>query len=257
MRVGDHGGPEIAGLLTGKSPEFDNAMHWLDHYVRGTDNGIENEPSIQLEDIKTTKWHTYRDWSSVGKPTSLPLGAASAGALPTGTIGGSASTWTGSIKTGTDTVATSGIVQVNNPNFVLTSGVAISKVNRADALVWNGAVAQTATLMSGEPHLHITVTPSAASGTFFAYLYDVDPASGGALMSFAPYSFDRVTPGTSQPVDIDLDALSWTVAQGHHLALVIDTVDSRYFGHNPTSGATLQFGSTDADPATLAIPSAG
>jgi len=256
FRVGDHGGPEITGLLTGTSAEFQNAMGWLDHYVRGMDNGVQSEAPIQLEDSKTTQWHTYRDWTSLGTTSSVPLGPASTTALPTGTLGGQASTWTRTIATGTDTIANSGVIQINTPAYRIASGVAIAKVSRADAVVWTGPAIGAAELVNGKPHLHITVTPSAASGTFFAYLYDVDPASGGTLMSYAPYTVVGGAPGTAQDVDLDLGVLSWTVPAGHHLALVLDTVDSRFFGHN-TVGTTLKFSSTAADPASLALTTGG
>ncbi|HLY34396.1 MAG TPA: alpha/beta fold hydrolase, partial [Jatrophihabitantaceae bacterium] len=257
LRRGDHGGPEITGLLGGTSAEFQTAMHWLDHYVRGVDNGIQDDKPVQLEDVKTRQWHAYGDWAEIGRATRSMLGDANTGALPTGTIDGRATAWSRTIKTGTDTVATSGITQINSPNFILTAGVPISKVNRADAVVWTGATTPAAAVVNGEPHLHITVMTSGASGTFFAYLYDVDPATGGTLMTYAPYSVVGVTPGTPTTVDVDLGATSWTVGAGHHLALVIDTVDGRYFGHNTAPGSTLTFSSSTADPASLAVDVAG
>jgi hypothetical protein len=46
---------------------------------------------------------------------------------------------------------------------------------------------------------------------------------------------------------------SWEVPAGHHLVLVIDTVDPRYLGHS-TIGTSLTFSSPPADPSWIAIP---
>ncbi|MDT4939848.1 MAG: hypothetical protein QOG80_3519 [Pseudonocardiales bacterium] len=258
LRVGDHGGPENSGLAGKANEVWQSATRWLDHYLRGVDNGVQQDDPVQLKDVTTNQWHSYKDWSATSTPSTLWLGEA-AGTPPTGSLGlpagstGQHPAWTRRITSGVDTVANSGTVQINNTRFVVPSSVSIASVTRANAVVWTGPPTTQATLINGEPRLHVTVAPSAGSATFYAYLYDVDPVTGGALVTYAPYSLVGARPGEAQTVDVDLGAISWTVPQGHHLALVIDTVDARYAGRNPV-GSTVTFSSTPADPSDLAIP---
>jgi putative CocE/NonD family hydrolase len=255
LRVGDHGGPESSGLTGAANDVWQSATRWLDHYVRGASNGVQSDDPIQLKDAVTGQWHAYKDWASVGTGTSLPLGAAS-GAAATGALGGTSEAWTRTIATGVDTVANSGTAAyIDKPNFVLPCGTPISRVNRANAAVWTGPAAAQPTLISGEPHLRVNVTSSGTAATFFAYLYDVDPVRGGCLISYAPYTSQSMNPGVAQTVDVDLGTIAWTMPAGHHLALVIDTVDARYANHN-VPGTTLTFASTPAAPATFTLPTA-
>lgn len=256
LRVGDHGGPENSGLQGAQNDVWANATKWLDHFVRGAANGIQDQQPIQLKDAVTNQWHAIKDASALTTGTKLTLGAAS-GSPETGALqpDAAASAWSRRIVTGTDTSANSGSVQINNPRFVIPSGVSIAAVNRTAGLVWAGPAVTTPQVIAGEPHLHVTVTPSGAAATLFAYLYDVDPVSGGSLVTYAPYSLVGVTPGQPQTVDLDLATIAWTVPAGHHLALVIDTADARYANRNPV-GSALTFSSSAADPATFSIPSA-
>lgn len=255
LRVGDHGGPEDSGLQGQPNEVWDSATRWLDHYVRGVANGVQDEQPIQLKDVTTSAWHAYKDVAALTASTKLGLGAP-AGTPATGQLQQSGTApWSLRITTGIDTAATSGAVQINNPRFVIPAGVSIAGVNRSAGLVWTGAAAGSPQLISGIPQLHVTVTPSGNAATFFAYLYDVDPVHGGSLVTYAPYSMVGVTPGQPQAVDLSLEAISWTMPAGHHLALVLDTVDARYANRNPV-GSSLTFSSSTSDPATFSIPSA-
>jgi predicted acyl esterase len=253
LRVGDHGGPEATGLQGLPNDVWASGTKWLDHYVRGVANGIQDDQPVRLEDATTNQWHTYKNWAATGRQTRFTLSAPT-GTPSTGVVqAGSTPAWSQRITTGVDTLANSGTVQINTPRFVIPAGVPLAQVDRSYALVWTGPPAARATLISGVPRLHLTVTPSATTATYFAYLYDVDPATGGALITYAPETLVGVTPGRPQAVDLDLEAISWTVPPGHQVALVVDTVDGRYASRNAV-GAPLSFGSTAGDPATLSLP---
>jgi X-Pro dipeptidyl-peptidase-like protein len=61
------------------------------------------------------------------------------------------------------------------------------------------------------------------------------------------------TPGQPKTVDLNLEATSWEVPAGHHLVLVVDTVDPRYLGRS-SLGSTVSFSSPANDPAYLSVP---
>ncbi|WP_260417061.1 CocE/NonD family hydrolase C-terminal non-catalytic domain-containing protein [Paractinoplanes abujensis] len=64
---GGHGSP--------RSQEFSDAVdRWIDHYVHGTDNGIDREPPVTLEDASATVVERTSSWPVPGTRTaSLPL----------------------------------------------------------------------------------------------------------------------------------------------------------------------------------------
>ncbi|MGH3440108.1 MAG: CocE/NonD family hydrolase C-terminal non-catalytic domain-containing protein, partial [Sciscionella sp.] len=113
----------------------------------------------------------------------------------------------------------------------------------------------TAIQIRGSARLHTTVTPSTADTSLFAYLYDVGPFGFGSLITCKPYSLRDATPGKAQTVDFTLKPDVWNVPAGHHLSLVVDTVDPRYLGIS-TVGSTVTFSSPAGDPSYLRVPHA-
>ncbi|HSY15640.1 MAG TPA: CocE/NonD family hydrolase [Jatrophihabitantaceae bacterium] len=259
LAAGDHTGPEAAGVLGQPDPTWDDAIAWLDHYLRGKANGIELAAPVQLRDVTTGVVHGYPDWASVGQAGGYGIGPGSSDQLigPPGTATGSAgasSNWTVAIAGGTDTIADAG-----TPNYSPTStyrapsGVRIASIPTADAAVWSGPALGKATMVSGAPSLHLRIAASAGSASVFCYLYDVDGSGLGTLMSFEPYTVPEATTTSAQPVTIALQPTSWTVPAGHHLALVIDTVDPRYLSLSTTTDH-ITLSSTSADPARFSVP---
>jgi predicted acyl esterase len=125
--------------------------------------------------------------------------------------------------------------------------ISMSSVNPKQAYLWNAPAVTKPTVMSGSPTVRLDVSSSSPSTTLYAYLYDVGADGSATLMTYAP---DTTKSGTTT---ITLHPLSWTVAAGHHVALVVDTVDERYMSAAP-SGSTVTLSSSAADPATLSVP---
>lgn len=240
LAPGDHGGPEFAALSGKPDTTLDDALGWVDHYLRGTENGIEHADPIQLQDIVTRTWHGYRTWPVAS--TAVELGAPNA---PENVVTSGAAPWTRTVTTGTDTVAGSGPPIYTAPNPYQPPRISIGSIAPAQAFVWNGAPRTEPLLISGRPTLHVTATSSTGAGTLYAYMYDVDAAGDASLMTFAPYTFAS----SGSALTIPLGPTSWTVATGHHVALVVDSVDARYLSAAPI-GSTL----TLSSPATLDVP---
>jgi hypothetical protein len=76
----------------------------------------------------------------------------------------------------------------------------------------------------------------------FSYLYDVNSSGSATLMTYAPAT---VSPGKAA---ITLRPLSWTLAAGHHLVLVVDTADTN-FRSVESAGSTV----TLSSPASLSV----
>ncbi|WP_266160035.1 CocE/NonD family hydrolase [Dyella silvatica] len=253
---GDHGSAETAGSLGLPNEVYTAIDRWLDHYLKGINNGVDAEPRVRLHS-QSGIWHDYADWAAVqhgatpyylGQPTNL--------LLPTGSFAQAPSTgWQSGIFTAVPTVASSGVALLTGFLQALDFPPLASMplIARAGAGVWIGPMYQTAQRVDGMSSLHVTVTPSQANTTLYAYLYSVDLLGTGQLIGHKPYSLRGAMPGVAQPIDIRLEATSWDVPAGQRLALVIGTVDLRYAGITQLGGS-VTFSSPDANPSVLSVP---
>lgn len=246
----------MSGSLGLPNEVFTAVDNWFDHYLKGIDNGIDAELPVQLHS-QNNVWHDYPDWATVQSgATSYFLSQPTNLLLPTGGLVASASTgWQSGIYTAVPTMADSGVILITGylQALDLPPVASIPLVARGGAGVWSGPPLSTARRLDGMPTLHITVTPSQANTTLYAYLYSVDLLGGGQLISHKPYSLRNAVPGVAQTIDVRLEATSWDLPAGQHLALVIGTVDPRYAGVSQLGG-TVTFSSPGGDPSTLTVP---
>jgi putative CocE/NonD family hydrolase len=235
LAPGDHGTPETPGLQGQRNPTIDAARKWLDHYLKGTANGIDTQPPVHLEDSVTHEVHTFDRWPSAGTALSLARPNASGNAKA-----GSAETWQADLGAGADTSADSGTPQI-----------ALSDVDSTNAMTWTGAPVDRDTVLAGLPTLALNVSSSVGTASLFAYLYDVDSGGKGSLMSVTPYTVSGAQ--SAEHISFSLSPVGWTLKSGHKLALVIDTVDPRWRSAS-VPGSKLTFSSTATEPARLSIP---
>ncbi|MFD8302704.1 CocE/NonD family hydrolase [Streptomyces sp. NPDC059690] len=239
LRPGDHATAELTGLFGLPNDVWTDTERWFDHYLKGTDNGIDREEPVQLKPRSTGGYEGYADWKSVGATRSrIALGG------------------TTTIHTNVDSGADGGIVflsSILDQVARMPPVAAIPLLPRRWAAVWQSEKYATGRQVRGTAKLHTTLTPTKESGTLVAYLYDVGPLGLGKLVSNAPYTFHGRTPGEPFGVDLELFSTAYDVPAGHRLALVVDTVDPLYIEHNP-SGAQLTFSSPVDDPSYVSIP---
>ncbi|MFJ3669137.1 CocE/NonD family hydrolase [Streptomyces sp. NPDC090106] len=239
FRPGDHATAELTGLFGLPNDVWSDTERWFDHYLKGTDNGIDGEQPVRLKSRSSGGYEGYPDWKSVGATTRrIDLSG------------------TTTIHTNVDSGADGGIVflsSILDQLVRLPPTASIPLLPRRWAAVWQSEKYTTAQQVRGTAELHTTVTPTAESGTLVAYLYDVGPLGLGKLVSNAPYTFHGQTPGTAFRLDLELNSTAYDVPAGHRLALVVDTVDPLYIEHNPT-GARLTFSSPSNDPSYVSVP---
>ena len=252
---GDHATPEVPGAIGLPNETWDELTVWLRHYLTGADNGADAEAPVQLKSQRGV-WRGYPNWAAVGQPRTAYL-TKPTGLSRTGSLRTTASTgWTSNIAAGVPTLADSGVALVSGALQGLLSiptGVATPLVDRSFAGVWSGPVYTSGALVNGTPKLHVTVTPSGPNTSLFAYLYDVDALGAGSLITHKPFTLRGARPGKAVPVDLRLEATSWEVPAGHHLVLVMDTVDPRYLGRSAL-GTSVAFRSPAGDPSWISIP---
>jgi putative CocE/NonD family hydrolase len=251
LAPGDHGGQELAGLNGQPSAVWDNARRWLDHYVLGVTNNIDTQLPVQLQDMTTGVVHGYRAFPVSGVQTAY-LGGGDAGAL-TSLASAASSGWARTITAGVPTIANLAPIELGVVPYRPLTGLALAAVSRTAAGVWQGTALPVATTIAGQPSVHLTVTLSATTASLFVHLYDVNPFGLASLITSSAYSMAGNTPNAPTSVDVPLEPIAWTVPAGHHVALVIDTVDTK-FATLSSPGQTITFSSPAKDPSRLSIP---
>ncbi|MGH8962907.1 MAG: alpha/beta fold hydrolase [Jatrophihabitantaceae bacterium] len=244
LAVGDHSGPALSGLRGQKNALWENAARWTNRYVAGDGTGIQTQQPVQLEDANTQQVRGYPSWAAVGRARTLRLTTLLSGV---GQLAGASAPWTHRITAGVDTSADAGPEQFNTGQPYRVPALSLAGISRSAGAVWNAPTVASPTLVSGVVSLHAAVTV-AAPASLFAYLYDVDAGGTGRLITTG-----TMTLTGAGPADINLEPISWTVPAGHHVSVVVDTVDPRYLGRS-VPGSTVTIGSTAADPATLSVP---
>ncbi|MYU51322.1 MULTISPECIES: alpha/beta fold hydrolase [Streptomyces] len=239
FRPGDHATAEGLGLLGLPNDTWSHTRQWFDHYLKGTDNGIDRAAPVLLKSRSTGAYEGYQSWRDV------PSGHRKIEL-----------TGTQRIRTNIDSGANGGLVFLSSmldQFFRLPPMASIPLLPRSVAAVWESGRYASEQRVRGTTRLHTTVTGTAESGTAIAYLYDVGPLGLGKLVSHAPFTFHGKTPGRPFGVDLELFSTAYDVPAGHRLAVVVDTVDPLYIEHNP-SGARLTFSSPADDPSYVSVP---
>jgi hypothetical protein len=127
-----------------------------------------------------------------------------------------------------DTTADAGVALLTNGLEGLTGVppvVWLPSVSRHDASVWVSDRYPAGARVRGIPQLHLSLTSSRPTGTIVAYLYDVDDAGFGRLVSHAPVTWLAAT----TTVDLRMQVTAFDLPAGHRVALVVDTKDPLYF----------------------------
>jgi predicted acyl esterase len=239
LRPGDHATSELTGLFGLPNDVWADTRRWLDHYLKGTANGIDEERPVQVESRSGGGYEGYPSWAAMaGTTRETPLGG------------------TRRIRTGVDSGADGGIIFLSSLLDQIGQAppvVSVPLLPRRFAAVWQTPRYTTAQRVRGTVRLHTTVTPSSEMGTLFAYVYDVNALGVGKLVTHAPYTFTGRAPGKSFALDLELYSTAYDVPAGHRLAVVVDTVDPLYIEHNPR-GATITLSSPEDDPSRLSVP---
>ncbi|WP_017973029.1 CocE/NonD family hydrolase [Actinopolyspora halophila] len=259
LSPGDHATPELFGAAGLPNRVWERTAGWFDQHLRGIDRGIPDS-GVELQPLNSSEWHSYSSWDAASRRTAThhlaeprkrhPF-APETGGLPTG----EQPSWQHRIDAGDPTLANSGAILVSGALQGFTRipvGVSLPLVDREDAAVWATEPYSEEVMVSGAPRLSVTATPSAESVSLFAHLYDVGPAGNGSLISRKPVTLRDGRPGVQRLVEVSLRPTAWEVPAGHRLALVIDTVDTRY--RDESSAGTVTFGSSKGSPASLRVP---
>ncbi|RJQ71478.1 hypothetical protein D5S17_27115 [Pseudonocardiaceae bacterium YIM PH 21723] len=259
FQPGDHAMPEGGGLAGIPNETWDSVTRWMDHYLRGVDNGIDGENPVRLKPtFGPGAWRTFPSWSAavpagqkryLGDVTKPPLDRT--GFLDTEPQTG----WKHTIVTGTETPAFAGIAVASNLGkpFGLQLPTNLALASRFNAGVWATEKFGEATQFTGPVKLHTTITPSAKTAQLVGYLYDTNALGISQLLSYKPITVRNLTPGAPVPIDLNFEPINQGFASGHRLTLVVDSMDLIYFPLN-VPGSRITFSSPAEDPSYAVLP---
>lgn len=244
LAPGDHGGPEQAGLAGRTNEVTRDATAWLDHFLRGDDNGIADEAPVQLTDQNGAVLG-YPAWPGTDArpiPLQKPNTARNVG---------KPSAWSLTLRSGHDSGVDLGPFPLGTTSEA-SAQPAVSAWTDGAYARWTGRTLHSDRAVTGIARVQVGLGSAGDTATVYAYLCDVGPDGTTRLVTAAPYTATGLRPNSPQPVAIDLQPVAWTVARGHRLALVVDTADERYDPPTP-DGQRISLSSTLNYPATATV----
>ncbi|MEW2413396.1 alpha/beta fold hydrolase [Streptomyces sp. NPDC046866] len=251
LSVGDHSGPEMTGMAGLPNRIWTTAHRWLDHHLKGADNGIADEGQVLAEVMWGRTLEPRPTWHSVTEHVRR-LHLVDGGELADAPEAG----WSAGVLCGVDTpaVVADAIVRSGYDEMAgRPKRYRTGDIDRAVAAVWTADPEPETARLRGTPRLRVTYRAANPGSTFVAYLLDVAPDGTGHLVTHAPYSDLESPPDSLVAADVELQSTAYDVPRGHRLMLVIDARDPFYADAN-LPRATLAFTSPEPTPSYLDLP---
>jgi predicted acyl esterase len=191
---------------------------WFDRWLKGNNNGIENEPVVEIALLDT--WDHLR-FSAFPPPeardTTLFLNAGKLSQAGPEEV---------KVRTFThkyDSAFTMldlyrARAPLRGPNGVLTRFM-------LDSLSYEAETLRKDMLIVGIPRLQINVAGTASRYQVNARLWDVDGRGGRRLFSRTACLLDRTSEQRPKPLMLGMAAVGYRVAAGHHIVLEISNLD--------------------------------
>ena len=268
LNKGWHAATELPGALLGiDNYQYEQVHRWFDYWLKGKDNGIMNEPQVDMEIENKSGRERLASWPAPNVATQT-LNIAPRGKIrwdwncfcAKGDVGYlqsavSSDAAVDSINNSLDTVANSGIPVLGNllEGFGAPPLAWMPAVLRDHGVVYNGKALSSELKLRGMPKVQMHVKPTGPRAQVVAYLYDVDALGWGKLITHGVRSLHWATPGQTISFPVEMDMAAYNVPAGHHLTLVVDTRGARYA--KPSDGwfgVDLMFSAEQKS--TLSIP---
>jgi putative CocE/NonD family hydrolase len=244
LQPGIHASAELPGAVLGTdNAVFDQVHRWMDRWLKGTPNGIDTEPKVNLQLAYGGATETLSTWPAPELRTvTWQIGARGGvrwdfsclcwkgitGTLTTTAPGYAA---TDAVSNGLDTTASTGLVPILSPlmsSFGVPVTDLVGTVLSGYGVRYAGGSLSSTLKLRGAPHLKLRATPGQARGMMVAYLYDVDLLGIGTLVTHGARAVHWASPNLATDLSFDLNAIAYDVPAGHHVELVFDTIDSLY-----------------------------
>ena len=229
-------------MMTKTPPEDAGELYtrWMDRWLKGVENGVEDEAPITLFVQGTNEWRSEHEWPLARTQwTNFYLGET----LST----------QGPHEAGVDQFDydPANPVPAKGGSF-LNLGISPGMYEqgeieaREDVLVYSSDVLTSDTEVTGPISANLWVATSAVDTDFTVKLVDVDEAGnaynvcdGVTRLRFREDAPGLVTPGEVQEVHVVLTPTSYVFKEGHRLRVQISSSNFPLFDPNPNTGKSL------------------
>jgi predicted acyl esterase len=230
LNQGIHGTAEAPGLFGLDNYIWRQAFKWLDHWLKGNNNRIENSPALSVE-LKGGKRLRFTQWplSIQNQHYQLQKGSF----LTPGKL-----TKENNVPAGSDKLSFSLVTGVNSGLPIISSILDSYKelpiitwlpgINRFSAVYYVTNKLTKKKTIIGIPKVKLWYKPSSQKSQLIAYLYDVDGFGMGRLISHAPISHYHDIPGSFVDTEFELAMTAYVIPKGHRIALALGMFDVLY-----------------------------
>ena len=265
---------ENAGSLNSTPPDHED-LAWLNRFVKGEQNGIENKPRVRYLDLGDGTWHSAKTWRSVStRLVPFYLSAAKSGSA---TLSPNDGTLANSVPTGRDSYQESYVydpaagVSVpmgkDGPDGFLPYAPLDQRLDEPQGLTYTTPALAKPLPLAGPSELRFWAITEASDMAFVGRLIDVAPDGSTRLIqqgwlraSFryvdparsrpgAPYLPDDhelpVTIGLNTEYRMDIWDIAYTLQPGHRLRLWLSSSDTPTHEPLPVAGRDLFFHDRD------------
>ncbi len=238
------------------------AVRWFDHWLKGADNGIMDEPTLAVyirenhgpgqPDSIPGYWEWIEDWPSNDIVDSLLF-------LSPGQLTG-----TSSKKVNNQSLAYHPSAGIQASGSVMWWGDWSPDISKSDSssLVFETEPLEKDIVILGLPKLKFNASLTGKQAHFIARLSDVSPNQNVTLITGAGLNGthrnsskepEPLEPGTTYPLEIEMHFTSWTFKKGHKIRLSISNGQWPMVWPNPsTMEMTMELGGED--PSFLSLP---
>lgn len=229
-------------------------LRWMDHYIKGEQNGAEKDAPVKVFTMGENRWHDYSDWPPPGvsyrsfylRSGGLANTSAGDGWLSTERGGGSESPDRYTYDPA-DPVPTVGGATCCWSKIVPFGAVDQRPLeDRQDVLVYSTPPLTEDLRVTGPVTIRLWVSSSAPDTDFVARLIDVAPdgfamnLADGILRTRYRDSFEKPTfmqPDQAYEITIPLGATSNLFRKGHRIRLHVTSSNFPRFSRNTNTGA--------------------
>jgi uncharacterized protein len=232
-------------------------LRWYDHWLKGEENGVEQDKPVKLFVMGLDQWRDEEDWP-LPDTQFRPYYLHSAGHA-------NSATGNGTLSTQAPTDGPEDVYLYNPRNPVPTTGGAIllgltpvegprdqrAVEAREDVLCYSTPVLEKPVEVTGPIALVLYVSSSARDTDFTGKLVDVSPdgraeiLTDGILRARYRESFIEpklLEPGQTYKLHLDLWATSNLFQAGHRIRLEVSSSNFPRFDRNTNTGGTIETG---------------
>jgi uncharacterized protein len=230
-------------------------LRWFDRWLKGLENGVENEPPVMIYVMGENRWREEKEWPLARTTYTkyyLQSGGRANSLVGDGVLAEEPSRLEQRdifVYDPMNPVPTKGGATTGTYPAALNDGVFDQQdiERRYDILVYTSSVVEKDTEVTGHVKLSMFASSSQADTDFTAKLVDVHPdgyarnVCDGILRARYRESFERpkpLIPGNVYELNVDLTATSMLFARGHRIRLEISSSNFPKFDRNLNTGAS-------------------